>query len=110
MGDAVLIKDDAFKRNERKKGKVEQLIFGNDGHVRGALLKVSHRGNVSHIQRPIQKIIPLEVQKEQNVQVPVSDCNRNDISTDNIPIVNHNGNISLKGRKRNLPNRLQVRW
>ena len=110
LGDVVLIKDDACKRNEWKKGKVEQLIFGNDGHVRGALLKVSHRGNVSHIQRPIQKIIPLEVQKEHNVQVPAPHCNRNGITTDNIPIVNDNGNISLKGRKRNPTNRLQVRW
>ena len=93
-----------------RKGKVEQLIFGNDGHVRGALLKASYRGNVSHIQRPIQKIIPLEVRKEHNVQVPASNCKRNGIPTDNIHIVNDNGNITLKGRKRKPPNRLEVRW
>ena len=61
LGDVVLIKDDKFKRNVWKRGRIENLIQGSDGKVRGALLKTTN----DFIKRPIQKIIPLEVQKEQ---------------------------------------------
>ena len=61
LGDVVLIKDDSFKRNPWKKGKVDQLIHGEDGHVRGAVLKVNTSGRASYIRRPVQKLIPLEV-------------------------------------------------
>ena len=66
LGDVVLIKDDSLKRNQWKKGKVEELISGKDGQVRGAMLKVSHEGKVSFIQRPLQHIIPLEVQRDSS--------------------------------------------
>ena len=39
VGDMVLIKDDALKRNLWRQGVVEKLIVGNDDNVRGALLK-----------------------------------------------------------------------
>ena len=65
LGDVVLIKDDSFKRNAWKKGKVDQLIRGEDGNVRGAVLKVNTSGRASYIRRPVQKLIPLEVQKER---------------------------------------------
>ena len=61
----MLIKDDSFKRNCWKKGKVDQLIRGEDGQVRGAVLKVNTSGHASYIRRPVQKLIPLEVQKER---------------------------------------------
>ena len=43
----------------------EKLIVGKDGEVRGALLKVINNGKVSYINRPVQKIVPLEVRKEE---------------------------------------------
>ena len=54
-----------MKRNVWRKGKVENLIEGKDGEVRGALLKVMNAGKVSFIRRPLQKLIPFEVQREE---------------------------------------------
>ena len=65
LGDVVLIKDDSFKRNCWRKGKVHELVRGEDGQVRGAVLKVITSGRASYIRRPVQKLIPLEVQKER---------------------------------------------
>ena len=63
----MLIKDDATKRKVWKKGRVEQLVRGNNGKVRGAVLKVkSPTGNLSTIRRPVQKLIPLEVQRSSS--------------------------------------------
>ena len=67
LGDVVLIKDDATKRNVWKKGRVDELVRGADGKVRGAVLKVnSPTGKSSTIRRPVQKLIPLEVQRSSN--------------------------------------------
>ena len=101
VGDVFLIKDDFMKRMEWKKGKVEELIYGHDSKIRGALLKVSQGGKVSHIKRPLQRIVPLEVQSEcimnsqndvtevttnDNVNVVTSDLN-NDANINNINLV-----------------------
>ena len=40
VGDVVLVKEDNIKRNGWKMGKVEELVVGKDGVVRGAKLKV----------------------------------------------------------------------
>ena len=80
VGDVVLIKDDFMKRMEWKKGKVEELICGHDSKIRGALLKVSQGGKVSYIKRPLQRIVPLEVQREciMNSQNDVTEVTTND--------------------------------
>ena len=72
LGDVVLIKDDSFKRNFWKKGKVEQLVAGDDGKVRGAVLKVITSGRDSFIRRPVQKLVPLEVQRDRSMTTPSS--------------------------------------
>lgn len=72
LGDVVLIKDDSFKRNFWKKGKVEQLVAGEDGKVRGAVLKVITSGRDSFIRRPVQKLVPLEVQRDRSMTTPSS--------------------------------------
>ena len=64
LGDIVLIKDDKLKRNSWRRGKVESLIEGRDGKVRGAVLKVFDKGKITYIERPIRRIIPLEVKRE----------------------------------------------
>ena len=64
LNDVVLIRDDMLKRNVWKKGNVEKLIHGVDGKIRGALLKICHGGHTVYIQKPSQRIVPLEVQKE----------------------------------------------
>ena len=83
LNDVVLIKDDASKRNCWKKGKVEQLIPGADGRVRGAVLRTITSGRVSYIRRPVQKLIPLEVQREQSVDPHSSVSERKSADADN---------------------------
>ena len=60
----VLIRDDSLKRNMWRKGKVKKLVKGEDGKIRGALLKVCHGGRTTFIHGPLQRIVPLEVQKD----------------------------------------------
>ena len=97
LGDIVLIQNDSSKRNNWKRGKVERLIYGSDDKIRGAVLKVVNGGKVSYIQRPIQKLIPSEVQRECNLTVP-------DVH------VLHDRNVTKNCRNRRRPDRLQVKW
>ena len=71
LKDIVLIKDDIpIPRTKWKMGKVEELIIGRDGKIRGAKLKVnSDQGTSTLVHRPIQKLIPFEIQDE-NVPDP----------------------------------------
>ena len=43
VGDVLLIKQDKIPRMCWKKGKVESLIIGTDGYVRGAILKTHQK-------------------------------------------------------------------
>ena len=63
LGDVVLIKSDTpLPRHKWRLGKVEQLIRGRDGNVRGVKLVVSsNEGSRTVCHRPLQKIIPLEI-------------------------------------------------
>lgn len=61
VGDVVLIHDDC-SRSKWKTGVIEQLIVGNDKEVRGVKLRsLTNSGGTSYLQRPIQKVYPLEV-------------------------------------------------
>ena len=62
LNDVVLIKDDAPQpRTQWKIGKVEKLVIGTDGKIRGARLKVNTSNGTSFIHRPVQKIVPFEI-------------------------------------------------
>ena len=77
LEDVVLIKppSNTILSNE-KKDQFHQLIGGEgeDGQVRGAVLKVNTSGLASYIRRPVQKLIPLEVQKEQFESTSTADA------------------------------------
>ena len=67
VGDVVLISDEGTKRNDWKIAKVVRLLSGNDGMVRGAsVLKLSSRGRTDYLNRPINKLYPLEVREEKD--------------------------------------------
>ena len=57
VGDVVLIHADNVKRNKWKLGKIEEIIVGNDGRIRGAKLKTA----TGYLKRPLQKMFPLEI-------------------------------------------------
>ena len=62
-GDIVLVKGDNIPRLSWRKGKIEKLISGDDGLIRGADIRVYQRNldKTVVIRRPIQLLVPLEV-------------------------------------------------
>ena len=61
-GDVVLIHSDSKLRGFWKLGRVQRLVKGDDGHVRGAILKVPSRtGQTTILRRPLKCLYPLEV-------------------------------------------------
>ena len=67
--DVVLIKDDEpAPRTQWRMGRVLQLVKGRDGQVRGARLRVlSKEGKQSSVHRPVQRLIPFEIQEKSVV-------------------------------------------
>ena len=59
-GDIVLVQEDNVKRNLWKIGVVEKLIKGKDGEIRGAQVRKSGKGKPDILNRPVQKLYPLE--------------------------------------------------
>ena len=61
VGDVVLVHD-TKPRGFWKLARVTELISGQDGHVRGAVLRVSSAGRKAHtLKRPLQRLYPLEL-------------------------------------------------
>ena len=61
-GDAVFIHEDYVKRNKWHMGVIEKCIVGADGVTRGATVKkVDKDGKTSYINRPLQKLYPMEL-------------------------------------------------
>ena len=66
-GDAVMIHDDGLKRSRWAMGIVEETITGNDGVIQSARLRqLSSDGKQQVIERPIQKLYPLEINQEKD--------------------------------------------
>ena len=59
-GDVVLIKGEDRNRGKWNIGIVEEMIKGRDGIVRVVKL----RAGKSHLERPIQHLYPLELERE----------------------------------------------
>ena len=60
-GDVVLIYDANEKRGFWKPGIVQDIIVGKDGVVRGASVRKMGRGKPETLNRPLQKLFPLEI-------------------------------------------------
>ena len=65
VGEVCLIKEDSsLVRMQWKRGKVLELVAGNDGMIRGAKLKVLLKsGQQFNVYRPVQRLIPFEIQE-----------------------------------------------
>ena len=62
VGDIVSIRDESqLQRGLWSMGKVEQLVTGRDGNVRGARVLHVKNGKRSLIERSLQKLFPLEI-------------------------------------------------
>ena len=60
-GEVVLVHEDNVKRSNWKMGKVEELIVGKDKEVRGVKLRIITKGKPIFVNRPVQKLYPLQV-------------------------------------------------
>ena len=73
----MTVYDEGHPRGLWRLGRIEELILGADGKIRGVRVKVvSKGGQVKIIQRPIQHIYPLEVRSRstgEEVRVEESD-------------------------------------
>lgn len=62
IGDVVIVHDDSKKRGDWKLGRVERLIDGTDGAVRGAVVITTTKGGkTTKIKRPVQRLYPIEM-------------------------------------------------
>ena len=61
VGDVVVIHEDSKKRALWKLGRVVELLKGKDGVVRGAKVKTDSKYSGGVIERPLQKLFPLEM-------------------------------------------------
>ena len=64
-GEVVIVYDEGHPRGMWRLGRIENLIEGADGKVRGVCIRViSKNGRVTVLRRPVQHIYPLEVRSE----------------------------------------------
>ncbi|KAK2547289.1 hypothetical protein P5673_032848 [Acropora cervicornis] len=63
VGDVVIVHEDGLNRGLWKLGRVESLIKGKDGLVRGAVVKSTtpKKRNPTRLRRPLQRLYPLEL-------------------------------------------------
>ena len=62
IGDVVIVHDEDQPRGKWRIGKVETLVTGSDGHVRGAVVWVKTKARrLTRLRRPVQRLCPLEV-------------------------------------------------
>ena len=61
IGDVVLIYEENAKRGFWKTGIVQDIIVGKDGVVRGASVRKIGSGKPEILNRPLQKLFPLEI-------------------------------------------------
>ena len=60
--DVVVVHDEDQPRGKWRIGKVEDLIAGADGSIRGAVVRVQGKGGkCATIRRPVQRLYPLEI-------------------------------------------------
>jgi hypothetical protein len=105
VGDIVILKNDSTTRVFWKLAKIESLITSNDNVVRSARVKVLDKENMKIIilRRPIQHLIPLEIQSESDKPEKVEEQPKDvQLSTENATQPKRNAAIlgELKRKKR----------
>lgn len=66
VGDIVVVHDEDLPRGLWKLARVEGLVTGADGMIRGATIRVKSKGRKSStMRRPVQRLYPLEIRGEE---------------------------------------------
>lgn len=70
VGDVVVVHNESLPRGLWKLGRIQEIITGRDGKIRGATVKVASQ-NRQHplLRRPIQLLYPLEVHSQEKAPV-----------------------------------------
>ena len=66
VGQLVLLQEDKLKRCQWKTAIIEELVTGQDGKIRGAIVRKSGKGKPEILSRPLQCLIPLEISCRDN--------------------------------------------
>ena len=66
VGDVVVTHDSEQLRGFWRLGRVQELLCGQDGRVRGAKLRVARKGQYSTLHRPLQLLYLLEINTSGN--------------------------------------------
>ena len=61
IGDIVSVHDESLPRTKWRMGVVHELIKGVDKETRGAVVRIADKGKSSYLQRPLQRLFPLEI-------------------------------------------------
>ncbi|CAB4014773.1 Hypothetical predicted protein [Paramuricea clavata] len=68
-GDIVVVHDESQPRACWRLGKVERLINGEDGNVRGAIVRISPKGKrPTTLKRSVRLLYPLEVRSDSEAE------------------------------------------
>ena len=82
-GEMVIIHDENRPRSFWKLGRVTDVIKGDDGQIRGAIIDVVTNGKPQTLRRPITRLYPLEVMSEIKRSPTTND---HDDSTENVTV------------------------
>ena len=98
--DVVIIKDENYTpRNQWRQGRIINLVTGSDNLIRGASIECVINGKKSIIQRPIKKLIPLEITKRNTEVLPNVNNNFNENSlNESLPNVNEHKDVQRPKR------------
>ena len=79
VGDVAVIHEENVRRVKWKLGRIEKLIEGKDGAIRGAVVRklTDKGGKCTEIRRPIQKLYPVELSEGDEEIVKVGDNTEN---------------------------------
>ena len=97
IDDVVKIKDESYTpRNQWRQGRIINLVTGSDNLVRGASIECVINEKKRIIQRPIQKLIPLEITKRNTEVLP--NINNNFNENESLPNINEHKDIQRPKR------------
>ena len=85
-GDIVIIEDDTLLRGYWRLGVVENLLTGRDGEVRAVSVRTHTKDHKPIVlKRPIQKLYPLEVRREEPREEPTQPTDPNGMQPNQLP-------------------------
>lgn len=93
VGEVVIVHDEHLPRGLWKLGRIQEVMMGRDGQIRGATVRMAVRDRQQVLlRRPIQLLYPLEVKCQDNRETPPSEAEEPEKATNKVspPALSHN--------------------